>query len=230
MSDLDDERLSALLDDELDDLERARLERALTADPALRAQLAHLREVRDRVRRHGPVRAPAGFAHRVMDAVEADPATAGRGAWWRRPFGLPLEGLAVAAIATLVLVAVLPEPEPPPPEPASLPAVTFEGGKGGNDGGIAPTYMATPAYALSLTSGTPDAVLAAIRDLGGIALAPDGTPVSEPLTATTLTVRLEASQVALLRRALEGLGTLEPVGVPREIRGVTELSLELSAP
>jgi len=101
------EELSAYLDGELEDTEVAELEARLAAEPALREELEALSAAADFLRTHGPVRAPPGFHGRVMVAVEDEPVP---GSWWRwlrRPFGLPVEGLAVAAAAVLVLVFAL---------------------------------------------------------------------------------------------------------------------------
>lgn len=102
------EQLSAYLDGELTDTERAQVEAALASDPALREALEALEGAVDFLRTHGPVQAPADFHARVMEAVEHEPMP---GAWWRwlrRPFGLPIEGFAVALVAAVVLLVALP--------------------------------------------------------------------------------------------------------------------------
>jgi len=101
------DQLSAYLDGELSDLESAELEEQLAADPTLRSELGALREAADFMRTHGPVQAPPGFAARVLDRVEHEPAP---GRWWRwlrRPLGIPVEGLAVAVAAAVVLFIAL---------------------------------------------------------------------------------------------------------------------------
>ncbi len=101
------EQLSAYLDGELDAAEVAELEAQLASDSGLREELDTLREAADFLRIHGPVQAPPTLYGGVMRAVEDEPMP---GSWWRglrRPFGLPVEGLAVAAAALVVLVFAL---------------------------------------------------------------------------------------------------------------------------
>lgn len=115
------EQLSAFVDGELTDAEIAELEAELERDPALRAELSELEGMVAWVREEGPVAAPMGFHHRVMDRIEAEhPAGAG-GSWWawlRRPLGFPLEGWALAGAAALALILVLPRGEDPTTGPA----------------------------------------------------------------------------------------------------------------
>jgi hypothetical protein len=102
------EQLSAYLDGELTDTERTELEHQLAGDPALREELQELEQAIDFLRTHGPVQAPPEFHLRVLDAVKHEPMP---GTWWRwlrRPFGLPVEGFAVALAAALVLLIALP--------------------------------------------------------------------------------------------------------------------------
>lgn len=99
--------LSAYLDGELPPEGRERVERALDRDPDLRAELRRLEKLRKVMLRHGRAEAPFGLAARVLEAVADEPVP--RVSWWsrwRRPFGLPIEGLAVAAAALLVVVVV----------------------------------------------------------------------------------------------------------------------------
>lgn len=102
------DQLSAFLDGELDETEAASLEAALEADADLRAELEKLRGVQRLLRTHGPARAPEGFAQRVIAAAEAEGDNVVAGPWWRRPFGIPVEGVLVAAAAALVLIVALP--------------------------------------------------------------------------------------------------------------------------
>jgi negative regulator of sigma E activity len=97
------EQLSAWLDGELDDAEIAALEQQIARDPTLREELDDLREVADMVRTHGRVQAPAGFQARVLQAVVDEPMPGAWRRWLLRPFGVPFEGLAVAAAALLVI-------------------------------------------------------------------------------------------------------------------------------
>lgn len=109
------DHLSAFLDGELDEAEAIAVEAALEADPTLREELARLKGVQHLLRTHGRTRAPDGFTARVLEAArEQTPAAA---PWWRRPFGVPLEGVLVAAAAALVLIIAVPrslEAEAPP--------------------------------------------------------------------------------------------------------------------
>jgi len=130
-----DERLSAYLDGELTDEEVEHLEADLARDAALRAELKRLRAVVRFLHDEGPVRAPLGFHNAVMARIDEEhPVRAPWWAWLRRPFGMPMEGLAVAAVALLVLAVVgwpggeaPPEGEAPvwrdvPAEPDAAPA------------------------------------------------------------------------------------------------------------
>ncbi|TNE85091.1 MAG: hypothetical protein EP330_27195 [Deltaproteobacteria bacterium] len=102
------ENLSAYLDGELSPEEVAELEAALDADPELRAELEMLEGAVDFVRSHGPLEAPVGFADAVLAKVAEEPAPSGGTlVWLRRPMGVPLEALAVAAAALFVLVFAL---------------------------------------------------------------------------------------------------------------------------
>ena len=95
-----DERLSAYLDDELDDAEQAEVERELAGDTTLRDNLAELRGVRSALGALGEVRAPRSFALEVP-ASQARPAGG--------PTGLPRIELAlrIGAVATAFLFVVV---------------------------------------------------------------------------------------------------------------------------
>lgn len=102
------ENLSAFLDGELTAVEIAEIEAELSADPAVRAELEALESVVDFVRSNGPLEAPMGFADAVFARVDKEAApTGGTLVWLRRPMGIPLEALAVAAAAVFVLVFAL---------------------------------------------------------------------------------------------------------------------------
>ncbi len=100
-----DERLSALLDGELDDAERKAVEADVARDENLRRELDELRRTRDFLRRKGPVDAPPDFLAKVLAKVENEPLPANSplSSFFRRPFGLPIEAVAVAAAALLVV-------------------------------------------------------------------------------------------------------------------------------
>lgn len=104
------EQLSAWLDGELTDLEAAEIERELDRNPLLRAELDELRDVRELLRTHGQAQAPDDFLAKVLARTENEPLPANDPTFWRwlrRPFGVPIEALAVAAAALLVVVAGL---------------------------------------------------------------------------------------------------------------------------
>lgn len=117
----EDERLSAYLDDELTSSEIAELEADLARDPALRAELDTLRSLQGFLRSSAPVAAPPGFLEDVL-ALAAEEDNVVQLAWWRRPFGIPLEGLAVAAAALLVVYVALPTSGSPVAEPTEVAA------------------------------------------------------------------------------------------------------------
>lgn len=101
------DELSAYLDGELRPEASARIERALSSDPTLQAELEQLRLVRSMLSKHGRVEAPFGFKARVLSAVAEEPAPVlSWKSWLRRPFGIPIEGFAVALAALLVIVVV----------------------------------------------------------------------------------------------------------------------------
>lgn len=104
-TDFADERLSALLDGELDDVERKAVEDAVARDADLRRELEALRRTRDFLRKRGPVEAPPDFLAGVLAKVENEPmpANSPMASFFRRPFGLPIEGVAIAAAALLVV-------------------------------------------------------------------------------------------------------------------------------
>lgn len=97
------EQLSAYLDGELTNAEIAELEHRLARDGELRAELDQLRAAVDLLRTHGPVQAPPQLYGDILRAVENEPAPGGFWAWLSRPFGLPLQAVAVAAVAVLVI-------------------------------------------------------------------------------------------------------------------------------
>ncbi len=101
------ERLSALLDNELSDAERRALEKELESDSALRAEFEALRGAREMVRAHGRSYAPADFVEKVMSKVENEVIPANNSNFWRRPFGVPIEAVAVAAAALMVVFGSL---------------------------------------------------------------------------------------------------------------------------
>jgi len=102
------EQLSTYLDGELTDAERAALEAQLAQDPSLRSELEQIEAAVTFLRTHGPIQAPPDFRDKVLAAVQDEPMPGGWWRWLRRPFGLPIEGLAIALAAALVLIVALP--------------------------------------------------------------------------------------------------------------------------
>lgn len=97
------DNLSAYLDGELTPAEAAELAARLRTDPALQAELDALREAVELLRAHGPVQAPAHLHGAILTAVAREPAPGGVLAFLRRPLGLPIQGLAVAAVALVII-------------------------------------------------------------------------------------------------------------------------------
>jgi anti-sigma factor RsiW len=226
MQTTDDERLSAYLDGELDELQSARLERELREDRVLREALSTLRALRSHVQRVGPVRAPERLFDRIMDDVDRDMANARRYRWFRRPFGIPIEGLAVAAVAILVLYAALPA------SPDVHNAVELEFG---------------PAVRLETTPA--DEMLAVAVPEGWSLSLPDGVSMGSVEAAWLLEhavftassadgqvsderghIRLDASRVEALKARLESLGvSITPTGQASALQGSVELQIEVVA-
>jgi sigma-E factor negative regulatory protein RseA len=102
MSDEIREQLSALADDELDDVEQPLLVGRLQRDPELRACLGRYQLIGEVMRGAGAV-ATLGVADRVQQALADDkPATAA--APGKMPLWKPVAGLAVAASVALVAI------------------------------------------------------------------------------------------------------------------------------
>lgn len=211
ISDEEHVELTALLDGELDEQDAARVEAQVHADPRLQAELEALRDVRRHLRRHGPLKAPSGFALEVMDKVAEAPETRAREAWWRRPFGVPLEGFAAAAAALLVLSLALPTPEP-----TTAPATSPEGVEVGFSGGGAKIYQFPSGWTVK-TERSAEEVRDALDALAAEVLAAKG--------GGTLTVELDASKLGDLQRALESLGTITPMGAAKPAVGDTTVTV-----
>jgi hypothetical protein len=102
------ERLSALLDGELPDAERARVERHLSSCAACRAELEELRRTVELLRGLPSVDVPPELTRRWIEGVRADAAGGGRGfGRWLSGLGMPL----AAAAAGLAVVAVVQDVE-----------------------------------------------------------------------------------------------------------------------
>lgn len=102
------EQISALVDDEVNDLERERALRALNDDPALRRSWERYHLTRTVIRRELEVVVPSTLADRVQRALETEQTTAHR---WQLPaHGLYkfLAGGAIAATVAAVAIFTLP--------------------------------------------------------------------------------------------------------------------------
>ena len=100
------EQFSALVDDALAPGERAALDAHLATCADCRRELQRFRDTVALVRAVAPVRAPAGFVERVLEAARPDP-------WYRRlvrglflpwPVKLPMEAAAIVLVAVGVAV------------------------------------------------------------------------------------------------------------------------------
>jgi len=100
------EELTALLDGELSDADAASLRDELALDPELAQEFAELEAVSRMLARDAPVSAPIDFHAKVMAAVADEPMPVSWWSWLRRPFGLPIEGIALAAAAAAALLLV----------------------------------------------------------------------------------------------------------------------------
>jgi hypothetical protein len=87
--------------------EEAELRAELASDEELAGALASLDGAVRLVRKHGPMRAPDAFLDQVLAAVAHEPMPVAAPPWWRRPFGVPLEGLMLAATALIVVGVAL---------------------------------------------------------------------------------------------------------------------------
>jgi anti-sigma factor RsiW len=203
---LDDERLSAYLDGDLDELARARFERDLAADPRLRDALDLLRRTTAFVAREAPAEPPRGFADRVSDAVEALP-TPSRAGRWRGAVGWA--GVVALAAAALVVVG-----------PTDL---------SGPDVGELPSSYAqvevTPVKPSTVFTVTTWALPAArAAELGRAAAAagatligPDGAALAQMPESGLVRLQLPATDVPGLAITLEELGAT----AQSELEGVT---------
>ncbi len=123
-------RLSAYLDGELPTSEAREVEAALARNPALRAEYEQLRDLVEQLRSEGPIAAPARLRNRLTErlAAEAMPS-----AWRRWLPRVPLEAVALAAVALFALILVstpktTPPLEVPPPPPADGAATKSDAG------------------------------------------------------------------------------------------------------
>ena len=106
------ENLSAFLDGELTPEEFDLVQAELDRDPALRAELDDLSEVRSFLGKHGAMAAPNDFLSGLLERVDEEPTKVVQLAWFRRPLGVPISGLALAAAAAFVFYLSLPTGAP----------------------------------------------------------------------------------------------------------------------
>lgn len=204
----DDDRISAHLDGELDELSAVRFARDVERDPALRDAVDALRAQREHLRAlaDAPGQAPSGFADRVMADLDTQEGPIATG-WPWRPFAL-------AAAAVLVLWAALPGPGRLDPAAApERPPVSTEG--------VVAVVLAAPSYRLApATVDGPWDVLAvrkAVESAGG-ALDTDGE---------VMTLVVPAARWAEVERALAGVGDVTPSEGQVPFTGVVRVPLEL---
>lgn len=124
MNDKLSEQVSALADDELSQAEQSLVLRRLSADPALRDQWQRIHLLRDALHNELSGHLSAGFAGRVMAALESEPQPAAGFGWqrWLRQAAKPVAGLAVAAsVAALAIVGLEQISGPNADQPLSAP-------------------------------------------------------------------------------------------------------------
>lgn len=97
------EQLSAYLDGELPPAEVAEVDRRLEAEPDLRRELDQIRRTVELVRAHGPATMPEPVRLAIVAAVAQEPTPRASSFGAMRPFGVPIQGLAVAAVALVVV-------------------------------------------------------------------------------------------------------------------------------
>lgn len=121
---ISEELLSAYLDGELSQSERADVAQLLESSPAAQQQLADFQKLSQWMQELPPAQPPQGFAKEVLLQAErrsllreptpAAPVTATRRAWLK-----PTLGIAAAAAAVVFLVRVVPAPQPPAQQPVA---------------------------------------------------------------------------------------------------------------
>jgi anti-sigma factor RsiW len=97
------DQLSAYLDGELGHAEAAEVSQRLQADPALRAELDEVRAAIGMLRAHGPATMPIPVQEAIRAAIAAEPAPRAAGLPLWSSLGVPLQALAVAAVALVVV-------------------------------------------------------------------------------------------------------------------------------
>jgi anti-sigma factor RsiW len=104
---MQDERLSGYLDGELSAEDRLAFETDLQRTPSLQMELAQLESSIQAFRTFAAVEAPPAVQTALREALLREPMAVG-GAWWNaRPFGLPVQGLAVGVVAIAAIGVAL---------------------------------------------------------------------------------------------------------------------------
>jgi hypothetical protein len=211
----DDERISAHLDGELDELQSHRLARELDRDPELREALDTLRDNRDRLRALADAsnRAPAGFSDRVMAGLDTQEGPQAPTLSWR-PFAL-------AAAAALVLYAALPGhglvADPAAAPPARAPVST--------DASYyavlaSQAYTLQPAALASRGEGLPDS----LADLRHAVEAVGGTLEG---AGPGYTLVVPTARWADAQEAVGKVGALTPVGAQVPFLGQVRVTVSI---
>ena len=104
------EKLSALMDNELSELEERRLLKELESDQGLRVTWERYHVIRAALRKEDLDRAPAGVADAVARAISAEP---DRRRSFTATFGKLMGGLAIAASVAVVAILNVPSPLTP---------------------------------------------------------------------------------------------------------------------
>jgi len=122
------EQLSALVDAELAEHERALLLKQLAADAGLRARLSRYQLISDALQNHLPQRVDPLFFNRIQVALAAEPALKTRSGM--RLLARPVAGVAIAASVAVVAVLTLQSvrQEIPDANPALASATATGGG------------------------------------------------------------------------------------------------------
>ncbi len=210
----EDERISAHLDGELDELQSRRFARDLDRDPELREALDALRDNRARLRGLADDRAPAGFADRVMadlDTQEGPQVPA-----------LPWRAFALAAAAALVLWAALPGhglvADPAAAPPARAPVST--------DGSYyavlaSQAYTLKPAALGARGDGLPDSAADLRKAVEAVGGRLDGV-------GPTYTLVVPTARWAEAQKSLATVGALTPSGGQVPFIGQVRVTVSLT--
>jgi hypothetical protein len=245
-------RLTAYIDGELTQAETAHLETELQTDAGLRAQLRALQDTMALVRDHGRVRAPVDFHERVMAATEELAVPVALSDWKRRPFGVPIQLVALAALAILVVLVALPDPPTTlPTAPAtqlqipqstapvesgsSIDVVPSEEAPEANDvprddvGGMFMGHVPTGGLMLTTTDSDVLSRLLSQRETLGIEVLDErGARLknSELDERTTLWIEVPVQRYKAVEQALSDMGQLRK-GTEEMVGGNVSISLQI---